>query len=177
MIEIATFGAGCFWCTEAVYWQLRGVRSVMPGYTSGNVPHPTNDQVCSGTTGHVEVAQIQFDPDVISFKQLVEVFFVTHNPTTLNRQGNDAGSQYRSVIFYHSDTQKQVAESVKRHLEQTGTFSDPIVTETEPAGQFYPAEHYHRDYYARNPTAPYCTAIIDPKIAKLRHTYAALLKA
>ncbi len=176
MKEIATFGAGCFWCTEAVYQQLKGVLSVMPGYAGGAVANPTYDQVCSGSTGHVEVAQIEFDPEQISFKQLVEIFFVTHNPTTKNRQGNDVGTQYKSVIFYHSNAQKTTAEAVKKELEDTHVFSDPIVTEITEAPTFYPAENYHRDYYARNPDAPYCQAIIDPKVAKLRQKFAHLLK-
>lgn len=175
--EIATFGAGCFWCTEAVFQALKGVETVLPGYSGGSMENPTYTQVSNGGTGHVEVAQIEFDPSVISYKQLVEVFFTTHNPTTFERQGADVGEQYKSVIFYHSDVQKQAAEAVKQELAEKHVFDSPIVTEIRPAEPFYEAEDYHKNYYANNPNAPYCTAVIDPKVAKLRQKFTHLLKA
>jgi len=175
-VATATFGSGCFWCTEAIFLSLKGVLSVMPGYAGGKVDNPTYEQVSSGTTGHVEVAQIKFDPSVISYEQLVEVFFGSHNPTTLNRQGNDVGEQYRSVIFFHDDAKKHVAEKVKSKLEADKTFDAPIVTTIEPLKNFYPAEDYHRNYYANNPDQPYCQAVISPKLAKFRQHYKSLLK-
>lgn len=172
----ATFGSGCFWCTEAIFASLKGVSSVMPGYSGGHTEKPTDTQVYTGTTGHVEVARIAFDPTIISYKQLVEVFFGSHNPTTLNRQGNDVGEQYRSVIFFHDDEQKHTAEKVKAKLEAGKVFDAPIVTAIEPLTNFYPAEDYHRNYYANNPDQPYCQAVISPKLAKFRQHYAHLLK-
>lgn len=174
--ELATFGAGCFWCTEAIFIALKGVSSVVSGYAGGDIENPTYAQVSGGTTGHAEVAQITFDPSVISFDQLCEVFFLTHNPTTRNRQGADVGSQYRSVIFYSSLEQQTVAIAVKKQLEDKHVFDAPIVTEIEPLEKFWPAENYHQEYYAQNPYAPYCQAVIDPKIAKLRQKFSALLK-
>lgn len=172
----ATFGSGCFWCTEAIFSSLKGVTSVMPGYAGGKIENPTYEQVSTSTTGHVEVARIEFDPDIVTYEQLLEVFFGSHNPTTLNRQGNDVGEQYRSVIFFHDDEQKHIAKKVKAKLEAAHTFDAPIVTSIEPLKNFYPAEDYHRNYYANNPDQPYCQAVISPKLAKFRQHYAALLK-
>jgi peptide-methionine (S)-S-oxide reductase len=175
-MAIATFGSGCFWCTEAIFSSLKGVTSVMPGYAGGHIEKPTYEQVCSGTTGHAEVARIEFDPAIISYEQLVEVFFGSHNPTTLNRQGNDVGEQYRSVIFFHDDAQKQVAEEVMTKLTADKTFDAPIVTSIEPLKNFYPAEDYHRNYFANNPDQPYCQAVISPKLAKFRQHHKTLMK-
>lgn len=172
----ATFGSGCFWCTEAIFSSLKGVAGVMPGYAGGKIENPTYEQVCSGTTGHAEVAQIEFDPSVITYEQLVEVFFGSHNPTTLNRQGNDVGEQYRSVIFFHDDEQKHVAEKALQKLTLEKTFAAPLVTTIEPLTNFYPAEDYHRNYYANNQDQPYCQAVISPKLAKFRQHYKNLLK-
>ncbi|MFQ5578937.1 MAG: peptide-methionine (S)-S-oxide reductase MsrA [Anaerolineae bacterium] len=174
--KAATFGAGCFWCVEAVFEQLRGVQSVMPGYAGGHVPNPTYRQVCTGSTGHAEVAQITFDPGVITFAELLDVFWQTHDPTTLNRQGADVGSQYRSVIFYHSAEQKTLAEASKAKLEAAGVWPRPIVTEIVPLGDFFPAEEYHQTYYRRNPTQPYCRMVIVPKLKKLNANFADRLK-
>lgn len=170
--EIATFGAGCFWCVEAVFRELRGVEDVVPGYAGGRVVDPTYEQVCSGRTGHAEVAQITFDPAVISYAELLDVFWATHDPTTLNRQGADVGTQYRSVIFCHSAEQRETAERSRREAEASGRWSDPVVTEIEPLTTFYAAEGHHRDYYRQNPDQPYCRAVIDPKIAKVRSRFA-----
>lgn len=175
--ELATFGSGCFWCTEAVFQNVRGVWSVVSGYAGGSMDHPTYEQVSSGNSGHAEVVQIEFDPIVVSFEQLLEIFFLTHNPTTLNRQGNDIGTQYRSVIFTHSEQQKNAAERVKSRLESEHVFDDPIVTEIVPFGKFFKAEDYHQDYFANNPDQPYCQAVINPKLAKLRQKFAPLLKS
>lgn len=158
---------GCFWCTEAIFERLRGVEDVISGYAGGTVKNPTYEQVCSGTTGHAEAIQITFDPRVIPYEKILDVFFATHDPTTLSRQGNDVGTQYRSAIFYHSDEQKQIAEQSLQEHTDSGTYSDPIVTEIVPFTNFYPAENYHRDYYERNKTSPYCMFIIDPKVQKL----------
>lgn len=174
--EQATFGSGCFWCTEAIFTRLNGVSSVLPGYTGGTVPNPTSEQVYSGRTGHAEVAQLTFDPGVISYEQLVEIFFATHDPTTRNRQDNDVGEQYRSAIFYNSDEQRVTAEGAKTKLEQDKVFDDPIVTEITKLTDFYPAENYHRDFFARNPDQPYCQVVISPKVAKFREQYNSLLK-
>lgn len=173
----ATFGSGCFWCSEAIFSSLRGVTNVVPGYAGGHVEQPTYEQVCAGTTGHAEVARITFDPSVISFEQLVEVFFGSHNPTTLNRQGNDVGEQYRSVIFFHDEDQQQTAEGAREKLEKEKTFDSPIVTTIEPLKTFFPAENYHRNYYANNPDQPYCQAVISPKLAKFRQHYAHLIQS
>jgi peptide-methionine (S)-S-oxide reductase len=175
--ELATLAGGCFWCLEAVFEQLRGVSQVQSGYSGGHVPKPSYEAVCSGTTGHAEVVQVAFDPDVLSFRDLLGVFFTLHDPTTLNRQGGDIGTQYRSAIFYHDDGQRRVAEEVKRELEAEHVFDEPIVTEIAPLAAFYPAEEYHREYYRRNPNQPYCRAVIAPKVSKLRSKYLEKLKA
>lgn len=174
--EIATLAGGCFWCLEAVFEQLRGVEQVVSGYSGGVLPHPSYQQVCTGTTGHAEAVQITFDPQGISFRELLELFFTMHDPTTLNRQGPDAGTQYRSAIYYHSPEQQEIAEDTIRKLEVAGVWRMPIVTELAPFAAFYPAEEYHQGYYRQNPYQPYCTAIISPKIAKLRKQYLAKLK-
>lgn len=173
--EIATFGAGCFWCVEAVFQELKGVIKVESGYMGGAIPNPTYREVCTGTTGHAEVTRITFDPAVISYNELLEVLWTTHDPTTLNRQGADAGTQYRSAIFYHSDEQKSKAEKSKKEVATT-IWDSPIVTEIVPADTFYPAEEYHQDYYALNPNAGYCRAVISPKVAKVRSTFTDKLK-
>lgn len=175
--HIATFGSGCFWCGQALFKNLSGVTEVVVGYAGGKNPNPTYEQVCSGNTGHAEVFQVTFDPSVITYKQLVEVFFLTHDPTQMNRQGNDVGEQYRSVIFYHDDEQKTIAEGVKFGLEEEKIFDRPIVTQIVPAKEFYPAESYHQDYYAKNPEAGYCQMVIDPKVAKFRKKFFSLLKS
>jgi peptide-methionine (S)-S-oxide reductase len=175
--QVATLAGGCFWCLEAVFEQLRGVKKVESGYSGGQVPNPSYEAVCTGATGHAEVTQVTFDADQISFRDLVGVFFAIHDPTTLDRQGGDVGTQYRSAIFYHDDEQRRVAEEVVRELEAEHVFDDPIVTKIEPLEAFYPAEEYHREYYRRNPSQPYCRAVIAPKVAKLRSKYLAKLKA
>ena len=175
-LQEATFGGGCFWCTEALFKLLKGVVEVYPGYAGGHVPNPSYEQVCSQTTGHAEVVRVRFDPTVISYEQLVEYFFLTHDPTTPNRQGNDIGPQYRSVIFYHSPEQEEIARRVKDRLEQKRFFSAPIVTQIEPLTTFYPAEKYHWDYFARNPAQPYCSYVISPKVQKAREKFRSLLK-
>jgi peptide-methionine (S)-S-oxide reductase len=172
----ATLGGGCFWCVEAVFEELEGVVDVKSGYAGGSLANPTYEQVCSGLTGHAEVCQITFDPARISYQKLLEVFFKTHDPTTLNRQGGDAGTQYRSVIFYHDDRQKEVAETVKRQLDQSGAWDDPIVTEISAAPTFYEAEAYHQDYYRQNPGQGYCQFVIRPKMDKFRKAFADKLK-
>lgn len=175
-LEIATFGTGCFWCTEAIYERLDGVEKVIAGYTGGHVANPTYKQVCTGTTGHAEVAQIYFNPEIISYGELLDVFWQVHDPTTLNRQGNDIGPQYRSVIFYHDDKQKVAAEESKKKIEMSGTFKDPVVTEISPLTNFYEAEDYHQDYYRFNPNQPYCRVVIAPKIKKFTAKYQDKLK-
>jgi len=177
MAEIATLAGGCFWCLEAVYDQTKGVSSVESGYMGGQNADPTYEQVCSGRTGHAEVVQITFDPTVISFRELLEMFFVIHDPTTLNRQGNDVGTQYRSAIFPHSPGQKQAAEAVIAALTKEKVYDNPIVTEVVPATTFYVAEAYHQEYFARNPSQGYCTHVVGPKVAKFRKQFAAKLKA
>ena len=172
--QIATFGSGCFWCTEAIFKELKGISKVTSGYSGGVKLNPTYEEVSSGRTGHVEVVQIEFDPGVISYSQLAEVFFLTHNPTTPNRQGNDVGEQYRSVIFYHDDSQKTSAESVKAKVEAEQVYPDPIVTAIEPYQNFFPAEDYHQNYFANNADQPYCQVVINPKVAKFRKKFAAL---
>lgn len=174
---VATFGSGCFWCSEAVFSELDGVMGVVPGYSGGTLPNPSYEAVCTGATGHAEVAQITFDPSVISYRELLEVLFSTHDPTTLNRQGADAGTQYRSVIFYADEGQKMEADEIIRELTAERTFRDPIVTQVAPLTAFYPAEEYHRDYYKRNPSQPYCNAVIAPKLTKFRAHWKAKLKA
>lgn len=175
-LEVATFGAGCFWCVEAIFQQLQGVEKVVSGYSGGQVKNPTYKQVCEGTTGHAEVVQIYFDPSKISFDELLTVFWATHDPTTLNRQGADVGTQYRSAIFYHSEAQKQVAEASR--LKTQSEFVDPIVTEITPVGEFYAAEDYHQDYYNLNGGKnPYCNNVISPKVAKFKKVFSNKLKA
>lgn len=175
--ESATFGSGCFWCTEAVFSELQGVERVEPGYAGGRVANPTYDQVCNGDTGHAEVAQVTYDPSAVSYRELLEVFFSTHDPTTLNRQGADVGTQYRSVIFYGSESQKAEAERTIRELTEEKVFRNPIVTEVSPLASFYPAEDYHREYFRRNQSKPYCQVVIAPKLAKFRSHWQAKLKA
>jgi peptide-methionine (S)-S-oxide reductase len=175
--ELATLGGGCFWCLEAVFDQVKGVESVESGYMGGGRPNPTYEAVCTGTTGYAEIIQIRFDPGVISFGELLGIFFGTHDPTTLNRQGNDSGTQYRSVIFYHSPEQEATAKQVIEALTKDKTFDSPIVTEVVPASTFYMAEHYHQEYYAQNPSQPYCAYLISPKIAKFRKQFAGKLKS
>ena len=175
--EIARLAGGCFWCLEAVFEQLRGVERVSSGYTGGHLPNPSYEQVCTGQTGHAEAVQITFDPGVISFSDLLEVFFAIHDPTTFNRQGPDVGSQYRSAIFYHSSQQKAAADQVIAELRAAGTWKRPIVTEVAPLTEFYTAEEYHGEYYQRNPGQPYCQLVIAPKVAKFRKQYLAKLKA
>lgn len=169
--EIATLGAGCFWCIEAVYQELKGVHSVVSGYTGGQVENPTYYQVCRGNTGHAEVVQITFDPEVISFADILDVFWVTHDPTTLNRQGPDVGTQYRSAIFYHSDEQREMAEKSKQQADAADLWPDKIVTEIVPEATFYEAEDYHQNYYRQNPSQPYCYVMIEPKLQKLRKAF------
>lgn len=174
--QIATLAGGCFWCLEAVFDQLQGVESVESGYSGGTVPHPTYEQVCTGTTGHAEVVQIMFDPAVISYRELLEIFFTIHDPTTLNRQGADIGTQYRSAIFYHNEEQKAGAEQVIAELAAAKVWNDPIVTEVKAARAFYEAEGYHQEYFERNGNQPYCRIVIAPKVAKLHKLYLGKLK-
>jgi len=176
-LETATLGSGCFWCTEAFFLELKGVKSVVSGYTGGKVKNPTYREVCSGLTGHAEVIQVKFDPKVISFETILEVFWNTHDPTTLNRQGADEGTQYRSAIFYHSEAQRKTAEAYKAQLDKSGVFKNRIVTEITPASVFYKAEDYHQNYYALNPDQGYCQYVIRPKVEKFRKQYAARLNA
>jgi peptide-methionine (S)-S-oxide reductase len=170
--EIATLGGGCFWCLEAVYQEMKGVKSVVSGYMGGRMPNPTYRQVCGGDTGHVEVVQVTFDPAVISFRDVLEVFFVIHDPTTFDRQGNDVGEQYRSVIFYHSEAQKETAEAIVRELEGNRAFDRPIVTQIRPAEPFYRAEDYHQNYFRDNPKQTYCSYVVAPKLRKFREKLA-----
>ncbi len=174
--EVATLAGGCFWCLEAAFSELRGVEGVASGYSGGAVPNPSYEDVCTGTTGHAEVVQIAFDPTVVSYSDLLHVFFTIHDPTTLNRQGGDVGTQYRSAIFYHSPAQKAEAERVIAELQAEKVWEDPIVTEVRPLAQFYPAEEYHRDYFRRNPNQGYCSAVVAPKVAKVRKLYFDRLK-
>lgn len=175
-MEKATFGAGCFWCVEAVFQQLKGVSLVQSAYMGGTVKNPTYTQVCKGTTGHAEVCHLEYDPDVITFDELLEVFWKTHDPTTLNRQGNDFGTQYRSVIFYHNEEQKQKAEEYKKKLNEAKAFSNPVITEISPASTLYVAEDYHQNYFNSNPNQPYCRALIPPKLEKMRQVFGDKLK-
>lgn len=174
--EIATLAGGCFWCLEAVYDDLRGVLSVESGYAGGNVPDPSYEQVCAGTTGHAEVVQVTFDPQAVSFKEVLEVFFTIHDPTTLNRQGADIGTQYRSAIFYHSPEQKEIAEQTIAELEAAGVWDSKIVTEVAPLSEYFPAEDYHQDYFQKNPNQPYCRVVVAPKVSKFRNKYLEKLK-
>ncbi|MBD99110.1 MAG: peptide-methionine (S)-S-oxide reductase [Verrucomicrobia bacterium] len=171
MIRKATFGSGCFWCTEGIFKQLKGVRRVTSGYSGGLRKNPTYEQVCSGATGHAEVVQIEFDDDVIKFAQLLEVFWNTHDPTTLNRQGADVGTQYRSVVFYHDSIQKETALAIKQALDDSDAFGNKIVTEISPIENFYPAEDYHQDYYKNNPDKGYCQMVVRPKIEKFQKVF------
>jgi peptide-methionine (S)-S-oxide reductase len=174
--ELATFATGCFWCSEAIFLRIKGVRSVMPGYAGGSVENPSYDQVCSGKTGHAESIQIEFDPRAISFEELLNVFWHTHDPTTLNKQGNDVGTQYRSAIFYHDEKQKEIAEKSKQNIQKDHIYKDPIVTEIVPFNKFYVAEDYHKNYYETHQNAPYCNFVITPKIHKLLQWYEKVIK-
>jgi peptide-methionine (S)-S-oxide reductase len=165
--EVGVFGGGCFWCTEAVFASLKGVISVMPGYSGGTLTNPTYEQVSGGNTGHVECTKVEFDPEIISYEQLLKVFFETHDPTTLNRQGNDVGTQYRSVIFYTSENQKSSALNFINKITESGLYKSPVVTTVEPLGEFYPAEDYHQKYYENHKDAPYCQIVIAPKLEKV----------
>ena len=171
MTETATLANGCFWCTEAIFERLKGVNSVESGYSGGTVPNPTYDEVCDGTTGHAESLNIEFDPAVISFETLLDIFFATHDPTTANRQGNDVGPMYRSAVFYHNEDQKKIAEKKIQELNASGKFENSIVTEVTPFKEFYPAENYHQDFYNKNREYGYCRVIIDPKVKKLLREY------
>ena len=173
----ATFGTGCFWCTEAVFQQVRGVKRVVSGYTGGQRPNPTYEQICTGVTGHAEAVQITYDPAVVSYPELLEVFWRSHDPTTLNRQGADVGTQYRSAIFYHTDRQRELAERYKRKVDEAGVFASPIVTEITAAAAFYPAEAYHQNFFNNNPRQPYCRAVVGPKVEKLRAVFKGRLLA
>jgi len=175
-LETATLGGGCFWCLDPVYAELDGVAGVTAGYAGGTVGNPSYAEVCTGATGHAEVVQVRFDPQVISFKEILQVFFSVHDPTTLNLQGADVGTQYRSVIFYHSPHQKQVAEELVAELNQAGIWKNPIVTEVSPAGSFYAAEDYHQSYFKKNPYQGYCQVVIAPKLTKFRKSYQSRLK-
>lgn len=175
-METATFGNGCFWCTEAVFQELEGVEKVVSGYAGGHVVNPSYNQVCSGTTGHAEVIQITYDPQKISYAELLEVFWATHDPTTLNRQGNDVGTQYRSVVFYHDQEQHELATQYKKELDASGAFDAPIVTTIEPMPEFYMAEKYHQNYYKDNGGQPYCQFLIRPKMEKFRRVFKNKLK-
>ncbi len=175
-MEVATLGGGCFWCVEAAFNEMRGVLNVESGFAGGELASPTYEQVCTGTTGHAEVVQVTFDPNIITFKEILEIFFTVHDPTTLNRQGADVGNQYRSVIFYHKKKQKEVAEQVIAELDAARIWNNPIVTHVEPFKDFYKAEEYHRRYFYRHTKAPYCRIVIAPKIAKLRKKYKEKLK-
>jgi peptide-methionine (S)-S-oxide reductase len=174
--EIATLGGGCFWCLEAVYDRMKGVLSVESGYMGGERENPTYEQVCSGATGHVEVVQVAFDPDAIGYRDILEVLFAIHDPTTLNRQGSDIGTQYRSVIFYHSNEQRRIAKETIHELETAKAFPGPIITAVEPAKPFYRAGDYHQEYFANNPNQPYCSFVVAPKVAKFRKKFAERLR-
>jgi peptide-methionine (S)-S-oxide reductase len=175
-MELATFGAGCFWCTEAVFQDLEGVEKVESGYAGGRIANPTYKEVCSGLTGHAEVVNITYDPSKVSFEELLEVFWKTHDPTTLNRQGNDVGTQYRSVVYYHNDEQKRLTEEYKKKLNDAHAFPNPVVTEITAAPTFYKAENYHQDYYNLNGTQPYCQFVVKPKVDKVRAVFGDKLK-
>lgn len=175
--EIATLAGGCFWCLEAVYDQLHGVHSVESGYIGGKTEHPTYEAVCGGQTGHAEAVRIAFDPQIVDYRTVLQIFFVIHDPTTLNRQGHDVGTQYRSAIFYHSPEQKRIAEETITSLSEQRIYPNPIVTEVVPSGKWYEAEPYHQEYFARNPFQGYCTAVVGPKVAKFRKQFAAKLKS
>ena len=174
--ETATLGGGCFWCLEAVFEMVRGVHKVVSGYSGGHVRDPSYEQVCTGTTGHAEVVQVSFDPEVLPYEELIEMFFAFHDPTTLDRQGADVGPQYRSVVFYHSPEQEETARRVIAKLEAEGVWDRPIVTQVKPFAEFFPAEDYHQGYYRKNPDAAYCAVVISPKVARLRREYSSRLK-
>lgn len=176
-LTLATFGGGCFWCTEAVFDATEGVHSCVSGYAGGQTINPTYEDVCTGQTGHAEVVRVAYDPEVITYQDLLQIFFRTHDPTTLNQQGADKGTQYRSVVYYHNDEQKQTAQAIKKSLDASGAFSDPIVTEISPMEVFYPAEKYHQNYFANNPNQGYCRAVIAPKMDKYRKAFADKLKS
>ncbi len=175
-LSAATFGSGCFWCTEAVFKRIKGVKEVLSGYSGGKVPDPSYETVCRGKTGHAEVCRIVFDPGEISFDELLKIFWRTHDPTTLNRQGNDTGTQYRSVIFYHDNVQKEKAERYKAELNKSGAWKDPVVTEISPLKNFYKAEDYHQDYFEKNPNQGYCAFVIAPKVEKFEKAFKEILK-
>lgn len=175
-LETATLGAGCFWCVEAVFDDLKGVEDVVSGYSNGHTQNPTYREVCSGDTGHAEVTQIKFDPEVISYRDILKVFFAVHDPTTLNRQGGDIGTQYRSAIFYHSPEQEKTAREVIDELNAEHIWDSPIVTEVAPVANYFPAEDYHQEYFANNPNQPYCMAVVAPKVAKFRQKFLGKLK-
>jgi len=175
-LETATLAAGCFWCVEAVFDDLKGVEDVVSGYSGGHTENPTYQEVCSETTGHAEVVQIKFHPDVLSFEDLLRVYFTVHDPTQMNRQGNDIGTSYRSAIFYHTEAQGESAEKIIKEITDEGIYDDPIVTEVTPFDKFWPAENYHQEYFANNPNQPYCAAVVAPKVAKFRKKFADRLK-
>ncbi len=175
-MEQITLGSGCFWCTEAVFSRLKGVESAVSGYSGGSKSDPTYEEVCSGSTGHAEVVQVTYDEKVVSLEEILEVFWKTHDPTTLNRQGNDVGTQYRSVVFYHNDQQKEIATSLKEKLDQSGAWSDPIVTEIAPFEKFYAAEDYHKNYFDQNGMQPYCQFVVAPKVEKFKKVFSEKLK-
>ncbi|MEE4197385.1 MAG: peptide-methionine (S)-S-oxide reductase MsrA [Bacteroidales bacterium] len=175
-MELATFGSGCFWCTEAIFEKVNGVESVVSGYSGGKIKNPAYKEVCTGNTGHAEVVQISYNPRIISYQSLLEIFWQTHDPTTLNRQGADVGTQYRSVIFYHSSEQKRIAQTLKQKLDEAGIYQKPIVTEISPFESFYQAEEYHQDYYENNKFQPYCSFVITPKLEKFKKVFKDNLK-
>jgi len=175
-LELATFGSGCFWCVEAIFQRVEGVDKVVSGYSGGHVKNPTYNEVCQGTTGHAEVCQLSYDPDIVSYEELLEVFWKTHDPTTLNRQGNDVGTQYRSAIFYHNDQQKALAKKYKKKLDESGVFTDPVVTEIKSFKKLYVAEDYHQNYFNENGSQPYCSLVIQPKIDKFNKVFKDKLK-
>lgn len=175
--QVATLGGGCFWCLEPLYADLQGVKDVVVGYSGGSVPDPSYEQVCTGRTGHAEVVQVTFDPETVSYREILEVFFAIHDPTTPNRQGADVGPQYRSAIFYHDDDQRRVAEEVIQELEEEDIWGKPIVTEVSPIKEFYEAEEYHQEYYQKNPNQGYCRVVIAPKVSKFRQKYQSKLKS
>jgi len=175
-METATLGAGCFWCVEAVFDDLQGVEDVVSGYSGGNKDNPTYQDVCAGTTGHAEVIQIKFDPEAIAFADILRVFFAVHDPTQLNRQGNDIGTSYRSAIFYHDDEQRNTADAVIKEITDDGLYDKPIVTEVTALDKFWPAENYHQEYFTNNPNQPYCAAVVAPKVAKFRQKFVSRLK-
>ncbi|TAH50971.1 MAG: peptide-methionine (S)-S-oxide reductase [Chloroflexota bacterium] len=175
-LQVATLGGGCFWCLEAIYKDIQGVSAVISGYAGGHTKNPTYEQVCSHMTGHAEVVNVTFDPNVISYQDILDIFFSIHDPTTLNRQGNDVGDQYRSAIFYHDAEQKRVAEGTIKALTEAHAFHDPIVTQVVPLDEFYPAENYHQDYFKNNPNQPYCRFVVAPKVNKFRKSHADLMK-